>query len=455
MPVTKFDVPERYRYLEGFGSYHQSEALKDALPVGQNSPQKPPYGLYTEKLSGTSFTAPRGQNQHSWLYRILPTAAHNPFTKDETLAKIGTRSDLESLSYTPTQLRWSPFDIDASADWLHSMHLLAGRGNAADKKGMAAFIYMAGKSMEANTSFSSADGDLLIIAQQGTLDIRTDFGHLLVRPSEICVIPRGFRYHVSLPDGPVRGFAVELYEGQWTLPNRGPIGSQSMANERDFQIPVAAFDHDTTSTFKIVTKFNNELFVATQTHTPFDVVAWHGLYYPWKYDLGRYATISSISYHHPDPSIFTVTAPGEAPGGPPVAEVAVFPPRWLAMEGTFRPPWYHRNTMAELVGLIKSPSHEETYGSFQPGGARLHNTMTGHGPDSVTLERESNEELLPVKAGEGTLAFVIESNRLMGVSEWGLEGCGKRQKDYNAQTWLPLRSRFEMPDEKMDTGVSN
>jgi homogentisate 1,2-dioxygenase len=249
-----------------------------------------------------------------------------------------------------------------------------------------------------------------------------------------------FRYNVALPEGPVRGYALELYQGHFTLPSLGPLGSFGLANSRDFQIPKAAFDHDVSSTYRLFAKWNNHIHVAEQDHTPFDVVAWHGLYYPYKYDLGRFLTIGSISYDHPDPSIFTLLSSSEG-----VAEMAIFPPRWLVMEDTFRPPWYHRNTMAEFMGLIKGEYDARTDGGFKAGGASLHNIMAGHGPDSNTHQKASNAVLTPQKVGEGSMAFVIESSMLLGLSEWAIKGSGKMQKAYSKQTWGGLQSQFKLP----------
>ena len=322
------------------------------------------------------------------------------------------------------------------------------------KAGIGIYIYSAGTSMPERTAFYSADGDFLIVPQHGVLDIQTELGNLLVRPNEICVIPRGVRYRVNvLNNQPIRGYICELYQGHFHLPELGPIGSNCLANARDFQAPVAAFNEDTSSEWKLYGKFGGNLFQATQSHTPFDVVAWHGLYYPYKYDLGRFNTIGSISFDHPDPSIFTVlSAPSPAHGpGTAVADFVIFPPRWLVAENTFRPPWYHRNTMSEFMGLIHG-----TYdgkgggkGGFQPAGASLHNTMSGHGPDMQTFEKASNAELAPAKVGEGSMAFMFESCLILGVTEWGLKTCQKVQPSYNKESWGPLKVHFKSPEGKV------
>lgn len=372
---------------------------------------------------------------------MVPAAVHQPFVPKNQTDSSGKQNQ-QHLQYTPTQIRWSPFDVDEDADWTTGLRLLAGAGDAAARSGSSYYIFTAGRSMAPISAFYSADGDLLIIPQQGVLDIKTELGHLLVQPKEICVIPRGIRYRVELLAGPVRGYALELHQGYFTLPNLGPIGSFGLANVRDFQIPHASFEDEDPhqASYQIYAKFNNGLHVAEQDHTPFDVVAWHGTYYPFKYDLGRFLTIGSISYDHPDPSIFTLLSSSEG-----VFEMAIFPPRWLVMEDTFRPPWYHRNTMSEFMGLIEGEYDARTDGGFRPGGASLHNTMAGHGPDSSTHKRATEANLVPEKIGEGSMAFVIESNMTLGLSEWAIETCQKRQLDYGSQTWGGLRSHFEMP----------
>ncbi|KAH7027961.1 Homogentisate 1,2-dioxygenase [Microdochium trichocladiopsis] len=465
MPVTQFDFKERYRYQNGFGCQHETEAVPGALPVGHNSPQKPPHGLYAEKLSGTAFTAPRHENQQTWLYRILPSCAHPSFQKSPAPSSTpgGSGSEAASslsfsnLQYIPNQLRWDPFDHDTETDFVSGLHLIAGAGDPTMKAGIGIFVFAAGKSMPANEAFYSADGDLLLVAQDGVLDIRTELGWLLVRPMEICVIPRGIKFQVHLPGNtPIRGYALELYQGHFALPELGPIGSNGLANARDFQAPVACFseDHgpstaaDGPNRYKITCKFNNTLFHTAQAHTPFDVVAWHGNYFPYKYDLGRFNTIGSISFDHPDPSIFTVlTAQSDRPGTA-VADFVIFPPRWLVAEDTFRPPWYHRNTMSEFMGLIGGvyDAKKPGKGGFSPGGASLHNVMSGHGPDAASYEGARNAELQPTLVGKGGCAFMFESCLMVGVTEWGLRTCRKVQEEYNSHSWETVRVHWKRPE---------
>ena len=402
--------------------------------------------MYAEKLSGTAFTAPRWENQQTWLYRILPACSQTPFEPREpaTYNLNPESKPNEKIYQIPNQLRWDPFDLDDKTDWIHGLHLVAGAGDPTMKTGIGILIFACGRAMDERTAFYSADGDFLIVLQHGVLDIQTELGNLLVRPNEICIIPRGIRYRVTLPEGPVRGYILELYQNHFQLPELGPIGSNCLANVRDFQAPVAHFGEDTEHEYTLVSKFAGHLFAATQQHTPFDVVAWHGTYYPYKYDLGRFNTIGSISYDHPDPSIFTVlTAPSDRPGTA-VADFVIFPPRWLVAEHTFRPPWYHRNTMSEFMGLIDGAYDAKAAGTggFQPAGASLHNIMSGHGPDAPTHYKASTAQLAPQKVGEGSMAFMFESCLMVGVTEWGLRTCRKVQDGYNRESWLPLKPRF-------------
>ncbi|KAG6074826.1 hypothetical protein E4U33_002299 [Claviceps sp. LM78 group G4] len=482
MPVTDFSTKEKYRYQCGFNSHFESEAIEGALPIGQNSPQQPPLGLYAEKLSGTAFTAPRHENKQTWLYRVLPSCAHSPFQPTSHKEPADNAKAVESLHYIPNQLRWDPFSHDEAHedDFVTGLRLVAANGDPARKQGLGIYIYAAGRDMDPQTAYYSADGDLLIVPQEGDLDIRTELGCLLVRPMEIAVIPRGIKYNVCLVSGqPVRGYALELYEGHFQLPELGPIGSNGLANARDFLAPVAYFtdDHDSQRPgpgpgpaqaqaqqqqqeqqerrreYRITAKFRQNLFQTTQPHTPFDVVAWQGTYYPYKYDLGRFNTLGSISFDHPDPSIFTVLSGPPLAGTPgtSIADFVIFPPRWLVAEKTFRPPWYHRNTMSEFMGLLRGgyDAKRGGEGGFEPGGASLHNVMSGHGPDAETYERARGGELGPVKVGEGSCAFMFESGLMMGVTEWGLRRCRKLQEGYCEESWGGVVRHFGRGDGVM------
>ncbi|KAL2783257.1 putative homogentisate 1,2-dioxygenase [Aspergillus keveii] len=443
MPVTNFKHPDPYRYLNGLGDYHESEAIPDTLPVARNSPQKPAHGLYTEKLSGTAFTVPRADNQHTWLYRILPSAAHDNFEPFALSESIPRASD--KLHFSPDQLLFDPFDMDETATWVTGSRLVAGAGDPVMKTGLSIYIFSAGKDMPPRQAYYSADGDLLIVLQHGVLNVQTELGRLIVRPNEVLVVPRGIRYRVTLPTGPVRGYALELYQGHFKLPELGFIGSNGLANARDFQVPVAAYEEDHSSEWSIIARFSRELFQLRQSHSPFDVVAWHGLYYPYKYDLDRFNAIGSISYDHVDPSIYTVlTAPSNS-SGTAVADFVIFPPRWVVQEDTFRPPWYHRNTMAEFSSMIDADFDLSATNGLKPAGATLHNVMSGHGPDSKVYDAASNEKLVPVKEGSKVKAFMFESSLMLGVSEWALFHSNKVRPSYKKEKWQPLKVHFQKP----------
>ncbi|KAK9431909.1 Homogentisate 1,2-dioxygenase [Lipomyces doorenjongii] len=442
MVGSKFETRDPYSYQIGFNSYHATEAVKGALPIGQNSPQKPPHGLYAEKLSGTSFTTPRSENKQTWFYRIIPAASHSNF-KFEHNENYNFKSRAANFHMIPNQIRWEPFDLDNSVTFRGGLRMVAGAGDITTKTGLGIYIYAAGKSME-NEAMYSADGDFLIVPQLGDLDIQTEMGYLYVRPQEIVVIPRGIRFCIKCPSGPIRGYILELYTGHFNLPELGPIGSNCLANARDFEAPVAAYE-DTDEDYTVYCKFDGQLFSTIQNHSPFDVVAWHGTYYPYKYDLGKFNTIGSVSFDHPDPSIYTVlTAPSDHPGTA-IADFVIFPPRWLVQEDTFRPPWYHRNTMSEFMGLISGSYDAKEGGGFLPAGASLHNIMAAHGPDASTHEQASSVELNPMKISTASIAFMFESCMMIGLTDWGLEECRKVQKTYNKDSWLPLKKYFTGP----------
>ncbi|HEY0250166.1 MAG TPA: homogentisate 1,2-dioxygenase [Kofleriaceae bacterium] len=407
--------------ISGFGNEHATEAIAGALPVGQNSPQNVPFGLYTEQLSGSAFTAPRGHNKRTWVYRIRPSAAHPPF---EEMANGNLVSAFAELPPTPNRLRWSPVPI-TDGDFISNLLTLGGNGSPAHGAGAAVHVYTATKSMTA--AFSNSDGELVIVPQEGALSIRTELGLLEIAPGEIAIIPRGvrFRVHVS---GPSRGYIGENYGAPFRLPELGPIGSNGLANPRDFLAPVAAFE-DLDQPTQLVQKFQGNLWTTTIDHSPFDVVAWHGNYAPYKYDLARFNVINTVSFDHPDPSIFTVlTSPSDTPG---VAncDFVIFPPRWMVAEGTFRPPWFHRNIMSELMGLVRGAYDAKAEG-FVPGGASLHNCMNAHGPDRASYEKAVAADLKPHKLTD-TLAFMFETRWVIAPTSAALASPAL-QRDYDA-----------------------
>lgn len=424
-------------YMTGFGNEFSTEALPGVLPEGQNSPQKVARGLYAEKLSGTAFTAPRDHNARSWFYRIHPSVVQGEFSPlDRRLIRTGPNDE---VSITPNPLRWDPFPIPKEAtDFFDGLATIACNGNVQMQTGMGIHIYRANRSMQKRFMYN-ADGELLIVPESGDLIVPTECGVITVEPGEICVIPRGLKFQVEVADAPVRGYVCENYGARFSLPERGPIGSDALANSRDFQIPVAAFE-DLEGSFELIAKIAGNLFHSELNHSPLDVVAWHGNLVPYKYDLRRFNTIGSISYDHPDPSIFTVlTSQSDTPGTANV-DFVIFPERWLVMENTFRPPWYHRNIMSEYMGLIYGDYDAKSGGGFVPGGSSLHNCMTAHGPDSNTFENASHTELEPLKL-ENTLAFMFESRYLIQATKFAMHS-ETLQSDYR-DCWQGLKKNFQ------------
>ena len=410
-------------YLPGWGNHHASEAVVGALPVGRNSPQQVPFGLYAEQLSGTAFTAPRHDNRRSWLYRMRPSAGHSPLRPHarETLIASGQVD-------TPNRLRWNPLPAaGAGVDFVDGLITVASNGDISVGTGCAVHLYAASASM-VDRAFFSADGEMLILPQQGRLRIVTEMGVLDVAPLQVALIPRGVRFRVELPDGAARGYVCENYGALFRLPELGPIGSNGLANARDFEAPVAAFE-DVERPTQILQKYGGTLWVTQQDHSPFDVVAWHGNLTPCRYDLTRFNTIGTVSYDHPDPSIFTVlTSPSDMPGTANV-DFVIFPPRWMVAEDTFRPPWFHRNVMSEYMGLIHGQYDAKADG-FAPGGGSLHNSMSGHGPD-VDSWRKAVEAALSPQRIKDTMAFMIESRMPFRPTRWAME-TPLLQADYDA-----------------------
>jgi len=403
-------------YLTGFGNHFATEAVAGALPVGQNSPQKVPFGLYAEQLSGTAFTAPRSENRRSWLYRLRPTASHRPFEPYQG-APLLRSGPFDELPPTPNRLRWDPLPIPEEAtDFLDGLVTYGGNGDVATGAGIGIHLYAANRSMEAR-AFQNADGELLIVPQQGDLTIVTELGRIHVAPLQIVLIPRGIRFRVEL-EGPSRGYACENYGEPFRLPDLGPIGANGLANPRDFEIPAAWYE-DRDDAHEVVQKFQGRLWTTTLDHSPFDGVAWHGNLAPCRYDLRRFNTINTVSFDHPDPSIFTVlTSPSEI-HGTANCDFVIFPPRWMVAEHTFRPPWFHRNVMSEYMGLIEG-AYDAKEGGFAPGGASLHNQMAGHGPDRASYEKAIAAELGPSKIEE-TMAFMFESRWVIRPTRWATE----------------------------------
>lgn len=425
---------DTFQYQSGFANHFSSEALPGALPA-QNSPQRCPYGLYAEQLSGTAFTAPRASNRRSWLYRIRPAALHGPFRR---MASDALTSDFTEVETPPNPLRWDPLPIpDGAVDFIDGLVTFAGNGDPHAQRGCGIHLYAATRPMT-RRAFYDADGELLIVPQAGRLLLVTELGRLPVEPQEIAVIPRGVRFRVELPDGVARGYVCENYGAAFRLPDLGPIGSNGLACERDFLTPVAWYE-DRDESCELVAKFMGKMWSTSMDHSPFDIVAWRGNLAPYKYDLRRFNTIGSISYDHPDPSIFLVLqAISDTPGVDDV-DFVIFPPRWLAMEHTFRPPWFHRNVASEFMGLIHGVYDAKAEG-FLPGGASLHNCMTAHGPDAETFEKASHADTTRPEHIVDTMAFMFETRCVLRPTRYALES-PLLQTDYS-ECWQGLRKHF-------------
>jgi homogentisate 1,2-dioxygenase len=423
------------QYQSGFGNHFETEAVEGALPVGRNSPQRAPHGLYAELLSGTAFTMSRAENRRTWTYRIQPSAVHRPYARiDNGRIRSAPFNDVDA---TPTQLRWSPVPVpQRPTDFVEGMVTFGGNGDTATQVGMAVHVYAANRSMT-DRYFYNADGEMLIVPQLGRARFRTELGVVEAAPGEIVIVPRGLRFRVELPDGASRGYVCENYGAMLRLPELGPLGSNGLANPRDFLAPVAAYE-DVKAPCLMVAKFQGNLWAAEMDHSPLNVVAWHGNLAPCKYDLARFMVMGTVSFDHPDPSIYSVlTAPSDLPGTANI-DFVIFPPRWLVAEDTFRPPWYHRNVMTEFMGLLHGVYDAKAEG-FLPGGASLHNCMTAHGPDAETFERASGAELKPHKI-EDTMAFMFESRFAMRLTRYAVES-SELQHDY-FEGWQGLGRHF-------------
>jgi homogentisate 1,2-dioxygenase len=426
-------------YMSGFGNHFATEAVDGALPEGRNSPQKPPFGLYAEQLSGTAFTAPRAENRRSWLYRIRPSAEHPPYRRYEGATLFAPGIAPEPLP--PNRMRWNPLPMpDGQADLIDSLTTMVANCPPEDLEGVAVHIYRANRDME-QRCFVNADGEMLFIPQLGRLDLHTEMGRIVIDPGEVALVPRGVRFRALLPDGEARGYVAENHGALFRLPDLGPIGSNGLANPRDFLTPAADFE-DRYEPTELVQKYLGSLWITELDHSPLDVVAWHGNLAPWKYDLARFNTIGTVSFDHPDPSIFTVlTSPSDVPGRAN-ADFVVFPPRWMVAEDTFRPPWFHRNVMSECMGLIHGAYDAKAEG-FAPGAMSLHNLMAGHGPDVASWKAASEAVLAPHKI-DGTLAFMVETCWPYRPTRFALE-TDALQKDYD-EAWGGF-PKAELPNQ--------
>ena len=426
-------------YLAGFGNQFTTEAVPGTLPQGRNSPQRAAHGLYAELLSGSAFTAPRAENRRTWLYRRQPSVVAGGYTPyDQPHWKSGA-ADGEHAP--PDPMRWHPVPVpdaaDQPLDFVDGMRTILVNGDPDAQTGMAAHLVLMNRSMDGR-ALVNADGELLIVPQQGTLTVVTELGVLDAGPGEILLMPRGIAFSVHVR-GPSRAYVCENHGAPFRLPELGPIGSNGLANPRDFLAPVAAYDARQDRPFEIIRRYGGRLWRSVQPRTPFDVVAWHGNLAPLKYDTANFMVIGSISFDHPDPSIFTVlTSPTDTPGTAN-CDFVIFPPRWMVAEDTFRPPWYHRNLMSEFMGLVHGQYDAKPEG-FKPGGMSLHNSMVPHGPDAEAFDKASNAPLAPHKL-DHTLAFMFESRWRFRPTAFAL-GCGALDTRY-ADCWSALNDRFQ------------
>jgi len=416
-------------YQSGFGNQHASEALPGALPLGRNNPQQPAHGLFAELISGSAFTAPRVANLRTWMYRRRPSVQAGAFEPlPHAHWKTGAR---DGVLAPPDPMRWLPLPLPAEnepLDFIEGLRTWVVNGDEAAQSGMAAHLVLANRSM-GRKAFVNADGEMLVVPQQGRLAITTELGRLEVQPGEFALLPRGLMWKVDLPDGAACAYVCENYGAPFRLPELGPIGSNGLANPRDFLVPVA-FEDDA-GDYELVKKYGGALWRTRLPATPFDVVAWHGNYVPCKYDTANFVVIGSISHDHPDPSIFTVlTSPSDTPGTAN-CDFVIFPPRWLVMEDTFRPPWYHRNLMSEFMGLVHGRYDAKEEG-FLPGGSSLHNSMVPHGPDADAYAKGTAGPQAPYKL-EGSLAFMFESRWLFRPTRLAMES-GTLDRNY-ARCW--------------------
>ncbi len=436
-------------YQSGFGNTFASEAVPGALPVGRNSPQQVTHGLYAELLSGSAFTAPRHHNQRSWLYRRQPSVVVGGYSAYSVQGVLGAQcagahphlktGAAAGVAAPPNPMRWHPLPVpETPCDFIDGLRTIVVNGDADAQSGMAAHVYLANRSMVQRV-LVNADGELLLVPQQGALTITTELGVLDVAPGEIALLPRGLAFSVAV-QGPARGYVCENYGAPFRLPELGPIGSNGLANARDFQAPVAAFDAASAGAWQIVKKYGGTLWQAQSAHSPFNVVAWHGTLAPLKYNTAHFMTLGSISHDHPDPSIFTVLTSASDTPGSANCDFVIFPPRWLVMENTFRPPWFHRNLMSEFMGLVQGQYDAKPEG-FKPGGMSLHNSMVPHGPDLEAFNKASTAVLAPHKLAD-TLAFMFESRWRFLPTAFALN-CGALDGSY-AACWAGLDDRFKV-----------
>ncbi|KAI9759961.1 MAG: hypothetical protein M4579_001994 [Chaenotheca gracillima] len=430
-----------YQYLEGFDNHFSSEAIPGTIPQGQNSPRQVRFGLYAEQMTASAFVAPRHVNKRSWLYRARPAVAHQGFTD------MGTNPDTEAnflpsnprVHLSAQQIAWLPLEVpkEGEVDFVQGLKTMAGSGDPTLREGIATHMYLANASMK-QKAFVNSDGDYLILPQQGALDIQTEFGPLFVQPGEICVIQRGQRFRVNLPDGPSRGYILEVWGANFELPELGPLGANGLANSRDFLHPQAAFETKV-EPWQIIYKLGGQLFKSTQNHCPFDVVAWHGNYVPYKYDLTKFVNVGSISVDHIDPSIFCVLTAKSRDPTAPLADFLIFSPRWDVASNTYRPPYYHRNVASEFMGLLYG-AYGGRSDEFQPGGASYECGMVPHGVAYEEFKAASAAPPPEMRISEGAIAFMFESSRMFTITDYAWNS--DKKHEHAPEMWDDLVDNF-------------
>ncbi|KAL4936441.1 hypothetical protein BDV06DRAFT_93318 [Aspergillus oleicola] len=440
IPSFKTRQNDPYEYQAGFGNSFESEAVPGTIPHGQNSPRNVRFGLYAEQVTATAFIAPRHANKKAWLYRARPAVAHQGFTE------LPDNKDTESsflplnprIHVSPTQLAWHPFDIEeAETDFISGLKTVAGSGDPTLREGIATHVYTANKSMT-KKAFVNSDGEFLIVPQQGALDIQTEFGPLYIQPGEIIVIQRGLRFRVELPDGPSRGYILEIWGSQFELPELGPLGANGLANARDFLYPNAKYEV-VKEEWDIIYKLGGKFFKSTQQHSPFDVVAWHGNYVPYKYDLTKFVNVGSISVDHIDPSIFCVLTAKSRDLTAPLADVLIFSPRWDVASHTYRPPYYHRNAASELMGLIYG-SYGGRSEDFAPGSISFECGMVPHGVAYEEFKAATESDPPVGRISEGSIAFMFESSRPFTITEYAWRS--SKRHEHEPAMWDSLVDNF-------------
>lgn len=421
--VTQFDrhlmrqaIGDLPAAAHGFGGHHRGEALAGAVPGRQNTPRHAPYGLHSEQVSGTGFVAPRRENLRSWLYRIRPSAQHTRFSPVDH-PRVSHDFEIQS---SPNLSAWSQIvdDSEGPQDFVAGLTTLGGAGNPALRRGFALHGYRATADME-DHAFTNADGDLLVLPQQGRLIALTEFGALEVEPGEVLLLPRGLRVSILVPDGEAQGYAAEIFAGHFQLPERGPIGANGLVDERHFRGPTPYYEDRLAPGFRMTHKFGGALSEATQDHSPFDVVGWHGAYLPLAYRFSAFSPVSNTAFDHTDPSAFTVLSAALDEEGANALDLVVFPARWDPTEHTFKPPYFHRNVTTEINGIIEDPSLNAP---FTTGMVFVTPSMTPHGVRAGAVERflaKSDEAAdRPTKSSSKSLWFQFETALHFHRTEW-------------------------------------